>query len=117
MAEAMFLGKPVIATNYSSNTDFMTDDNGYLVRYTLRLVELSDHRYIPDCQYVYEPGQFWAEPDVEQAAEFMTYLYNHPDSGREKGQVAAKSIREFCNPDVVGHLAEQRLDRKSTRLN
>ena len=31
MAEAMALGKPVIATGYSGNLDFMTPENSYLV--------------------------------------------------------------------------------------
>ena len=34
-AEAMAIGKPVIATGYSGNLDFMTDANAYLVDYTL----------------------------------------------------------------------------------
>ena len=33
MAEAMYLGKPVIATGYSGNLDFMTAENSYLVDY------------------------------------------------------------------------------------
>ena len=35
MAEAMLRGKPVIATNYSGNLDFMTADTAHLVRYKL----------------------------------------------------------------------------------
>ena len=35
-AEAMALGKPVIATGYSGNLDYMTRENAYLVDYTLR---------------------------------------------------------------------------------
>ena len=35
LAEAMALGRPVIATGYSGNLDFMTDENGYLVPYGL----------------------------------------------------------------------------------
>ena len=31
MAEAMYFGKPVIATAYSGNLDFMTPDNSFLV--------------------------------------------------------------------------------------
>ena len=31
LAEAMALGKPVIATGFSGNTDFMTPANSYLV--------------------------------------------------------------------------------------
>ena len=36
MAEAMYVGKPVIATGYSGNLDFMTAENGLLVDYELR---------------------------------------------------------------------------------
>ena len=35
IAEAMYFGKPVIATNYSGNTDYMNDSNSYLVDYIL----------------------------------------------------------------------------------
>ena len=34
-AESMFLGKPVIATGWSGNLDFMTHENSYLVDYEL----------------------------------------------------------------------------------
>ena len=35
MAEAMCLGKPVIATGYSGNLDFMTPSNSLLVDYRM----------------------------------------------------------------------------------
>jgi glycosyltransferase involved in cell wall biosynthesis len=35
MAEAMLMGKPVIATNFSGNVDFMDDSNSLLVDYEL----------------------------------------------------------------------------------
>ena len=35
MAEAMLLGKPVLATGYSGNVDFMTAENSYLVDYAM----------------------------------------------------------------------------------
>ena len=35
LAEAMALGKPVIATGFSGNTDFMTPANSYLVDWKL----------------------------------------------------------------------------------
>ena len=38
MAEAMGLGKPVIATGYSGNLDFMTPENSYLVDYMMGAV-------------------------------------------------------------------------------
>lgn len=44
IAEAMLLGKPVIATAYSGNLDFMDADTSLLVKYNL--VEL-DQDYLP----------------------------------------------------------------------
>ena len=38
MAEAMALGKPVIATVYSGNLQFMTPENSHLVDYQLGAV-------------------------------------------------------------------------------
>lgn len=52
-AEAMYLGKPVIGTNWSSNTDFMNEKNACLVDY--KLVQL-EKDYGP-----YKSYQYWAD--------------------------------------------------------
>ncbi|MFO0851532.1 MAG: glycosyltransferase family 4 protein [Gemmataceae bacterium] len=77
MAEAMLLGKPVIATRYSGNLDFLTDDTGYLV----------------DCELVpvpagtpYPPGASWAEPSVEHAAVLLRRVYERREEAREKAE-------------------------------
>jgi glycosyltransferase involved in cell wall biosynthesis len=62
MAEAMSLAKPVIATAYSGNMEYMTPGNSFLVKYTLTGI---DGEYGP-----YKTG-VWAEPDLEHAAELM----------------------------------------------
>lgn len=111
MAESMYLGKPVIGTMYSSNADFMDNENSYEVGYRLRRITTADHRYAPHFNDIYQPGQVWAEPDVRQAALWMQHLYEHPDQGRQHGQHAAADIRSFCSPAVVGKLIEQRLEQ------
>ena len=63
MAESMLLGKPVIATDYSGNRDFMPPDTAYLVRYEKQIL---DRDYGP-----YPAGAHWAEPDTAHAAELM----------------------------------------------
>ena len=68
LAEAMLLGKPVIATGWSGNTDFMGCMNAALVSY--RLVPARDDRS------VYR-GQ-WAEPDVAEAASLLRALADDP---------------------------------------
>ena len=60
MAEAMLMGKPVIATGYSGNLDFMTAENSYLVDYTLSRIGPGSDPYPADSQ--------WAEPDLDHAA-------------------------------------------------
>ncbi|GAA3324572.1 hypothetical protein GCM10020331_052990 [Ectobacillus funiculus] len=63
LAEAMYLGKPIIGTNWSGNTDFMTTENSCPVNYTLVPV---GNDYGP-----YKHHQLWAEPDIEHAAYYM----------------------------------------------
>ena len=43
IAESMALGKPVIATAYSGNTDFATAANSFQVGYRLREITTEDH--------------------------------------------------------------------------
>jgi glycosyltransferase involved in cell wall biosynthesis len=84
-AEAMQLGRPVIATNWSGNLDFMTPENSALV----------DFKLIParDRQGTYDfPDQKWADPDVDHAACWMTKLVNSPNLVRKLGERAAKDI-------------------------
>ncbi len=92
MAEAMFLGKPVIATNYSGNTDFMTTTNSYPVAFKLRPITAEDHRFQPAFATIYDVGQVWAEPDIDEAAARMAMLYEQPANGVEKGYQAADDI-------------------------
>ena len=70
IAEAMGLGKPVIATGWSGNTDFMDVSNAFPVGY--RLVELEEN------VGPYHAGEVWAEPSVEHAAELMRFVVDHP---------------------------------------
>jgi glycosyltransferase involved in cell wall biosynthesis len=74
MAEAMSLAKPVIATGYSGNLTFMTEDNSYLVRYSLTTIP-------PGCD-PYPAGLEWAEPD----------LYERPDEARAVGERARREL-------------------------
>ena len=69
MAEAMYFGKPVIATGYSGNLDFMTDDNSYLVDYTMGTIGERGGALPPDAR--------WAEPSGEHAAEQMLAVFEN----------------------------------------
>jgi glycosyltransferase involved in cell wall biosynthesis len=87
MAECMARGKPVIATAYSGNLDFMNEENSCLVPYTRRLVEPGE--------YPYDVGDtFWADADFGVAAQHMRRLAQDPGFARELGEKARLHIAE-----------------------
>jgi len=102
MAEAMMCGKPVIATGYSGNVDFMSDADSFLVPY--RVVAI-DRTHGP-----YKAGYHWAEPDLDYACDLM----RHVESNREAAaQVAAKAkakVRQVLDPAVIGVSVRARLE-------
>jgi glycosyltransferase involved in cell wall biosynthesis len=111
MAECMYLGKPVIATGYSGNLDFMDDDNSLLVDYAMVPLREGD--------YPYWRGQRWAEADIAHAARCMRQLFDDRDFARRIGTAAAASIRRThsrsaCTAAVAARLQQieqQHFDR------
>ena len=101
MAEAMAMGKPVIATDYSANRDYLTAENGLPVRYQMVEIE-RDHG-------PYRKGAWWAEPDVSHAAELMRRLVDDPELGPHLGQLARRDIEINYSPERVGGLIMERL--------
>jgi glycosyltransferase involved in cell wall biosynthesis len=90
MAEAMALGKPVIATGYSGNLDFMSDANSYLVPYRMASIGPRSSPYPAD--------GIWAEPDVAEAARLIRRVYVHPAEARQKGERAKRDIELLHSP-------------------
>ena len=101
MAEAMYFGKPCIATGYSGNMDFMTPSNSYPVGY--RLVPLAQN-WGP-----YEAGDQWAEPEIDHAAALMQQVYTHPAEVARRGQIAAADMRRAYSAAAVGQAIQRRL--------
>jgi glycosyltransferase involved in cell wall biosynthesis len=103
LAEAMLLAKPVIATGYSGNLDFMNRENSLLVDY--ELAEIIEDRSI------YTRGNFWAEPSVEQAAAFMRDVYENPDAARARAERAQPDIQRLLSLDSAGQRMRVRLEQ------
>jgi glycosyltransferase involved in cell wall biosynthesis len=101
LAEAMALSKPVIATGYSGNLDFMTPANSFLVRYDLAELERD---YGP-----YKKGSVWADPDLDHAAELMRFVYERRKAAKEVGRKAQEDVRRTLSPGVVGGRIKERL--------
>jgi hypothetical protein len=102
LAEAMRLEKPVIATGWSGNLEFMTQANSYLVDYKLSRVGAGSWPYLPDAQ--------WADPDLDDAARLMREVFADPRSAAARGRLAAREIGARHDPSEVGVTVAARLD-------
>ena len=103
LGETMALGKPVIATGFSANLDFMTAENSYLVRHKETLVG-------PEGENYPEHGT-WAEPDLDHAAQLMREVWEQQDEAHARGERARREIAEHFSLDAVGRVARERLKR------
>jgi glycosyltransferase involved in cell wall biosynthesis len=101
LAEFMYLGKPVIATNWSGNTDFMNQENSCPVRYELTQIK--------EDLGPYHKGQTWAEPDIDHAAWHMRRLVNDADFRREIAEAGRRTITTEYSPQAVGKMYARRL--------
>jgi glycosyltransferase involved in cell wall biosynthesis len=93
-AEAMLLGRPVVATNYSGNIDFMNAENSFPVDY--RLVPVREGEY-PGAR-----GQVWAEPDIAHAAAQMERVYRDHAEARRMAKEAAHFIATRYSARAIG---------------
>ena len=106
LAEALYLERPVVATGYSGNMDFMHEDNSYPVGYDLVPIR---QRSLP-----YPRGSRWAEPDVAHAAELLRHVYSHPDEAQAKARRGAAFLRQHYSAERVGEILRGHLNRFAT---
>lgn len=108
IAEAMFHGKPVVATAHSGSMDFTTRTNSCLVGFTARSIDGSERGHHPEANG-YARRRLWAEPNIEHARRWMRFLYENPDDRRRIGSAAAATVRERYGRAAVGLAVNRRL--------
>ncbi len=92
ISDAMLFGKPVIATGYSGNLEYMTAENSFLVRWKEgNVVDIRDPGI------AVEPGMRWADPDRDHLAELLLQLYHTHDQASVQNRVrrASEDLRHF----------------------
>jgi glycosyltransferase involved in cell wall biosynthesis len=93
-AEAMLLGKPVVATGWSGNLAFMDAGSAALVGF--RLVKVDDPRGVYDL-----PGATWAEPDIAEAAAHLVRLADDPAARTALGARGQAHARAMLRGDAL----------------
>jgi glycosyltransferase involved in cell wall biosynthesis len=101
LAEAMACGKPVVATAYGGNTDFMSDANSYLVSWASVSVGPGVEHYPSEAT--------WAEPDVEHAARLLRSVREDAETLRRRVAHAQADVWAMLSPKAVGERMRERL--------
>jgi glycosyltransferase involved in cell wall biosynthesis len=87
LLESMALGKPVVATAWSGNMEYMRETNSCLVGYDLIPAKGATHdSYDP----AHLRGAVWAEPHLDEAASWMAGLARNEELRRHIGGEARK---------------------------
>lgn len=102
MAESMALGKPVIATGYSGNLDFMDPRNSFLVPFELVP--------IPAGCGPYREGALWADPDIDAAASLLREVYDNPRLAAAVGQRAQADMERSHSPKARATFIQERIE-------
>jgi glycosyltransferase involved in cell wall biosynthesis len=110
LIESMLMGKPVIATAYSGNLDFMTEANSYLVRAGRVPVTAQTHAYPLGC--------VWGDPDLDHAAAQMRRVFDRRAESRAMGERATRDLEMLMSVDSYGRRVAARLRMvEAGRLN
>lgn len=91
MLDSMAFGRPVVATDYSGNRDFLNDENGCPIGYDLVPVVAPEGIYSP--AYVGEAVQ-WADPRIADAGRALARLHDDRDFYESRASRSRATIDE-----------------------
>jgi glycosyltransferase involved in cell wall biosynthesis len=103
LAEAMALGKPLIATDYGGSADFTTVSGSFPVPY--RLMEIAEN------DGPYPAGALWADPDLDAAAAAMRRVASDPEAARLVAAAGQIEIRERFSLDAMAARVGAQVER------
>lgn len=89
--EAMSMALPVIATNWSGSTEFLSERCALPLKIE-GLREVGEHG---------PKGHKWAEPSVTHLRSLMRWVVEHPDEAKLIGQRAREEMLTRFSPEVV----------------
>lgn len=99
LVEAMAMSVPVIATNWSGPTEFLTEENGYPLSVD-RMSEVTEGPF---------KGHLWAEPSLGGLRVLMRRVMCNADEARKKGLQAREDMIRRFSPEVVAGLVVKQI--------
>lgn len=99
--EAMAMGLPVVATNWSGLTEFVHEGVAYPLRYT-HLAPIPDGAF---------RGHLQAEADIADLRRLMRHLAEQPEEARAVGRAARREVETQFTPAGVARYVEVHVRR------
>jgi glycosyltransferase involved in cell wall biosynthesis len=88
--EALYFGKPVIATGYGGNMEFMNENNSLVVEY--EKIKIDRNIFT-----VYREGGTWAEPSINDAANKMQSIVRDKSLYKKVSEKARQSVIDYAD--------------------
>jgi len=103
--EAMAMGLPVIGTNWGPPTEFMTEDNAWLLDCTIEKVSEAGWKDRPELK-----GMKWAEPSADHLKSLMRRAFENDRERLDKGSQARLYIEKHHNLRTAAELIVNRIN-------
>lgn len=101
LAEAMSFCKPVIATGYSGNLEFMNINNSFLIPY--ELTETTKEYGLT------KKGYTFADPNINSASEIMQFLVKNKHGYEHIKKRASNDIKSIYSFSSIGKMMKERI--------
>jgi len=103
LSDAILFGKPVVATGYSGNLEFMDDNNSFLIRFTENDIR-DDEVY-----GLFTTQMKWADPDLNHLEDILISLYSgcRRLEAVEKSKCALADSKKYSNDSVKNMLFDR----------
>ena len=110
IVDAIALGVPVVATGYSGNLTFSSDDGSWLVP--------ASEMAVGEGSFPYEPTALWGDPDLATATRYLIEIASDPNSARERAARGRAHVLTTFTAERTGlfirnHVAATRAARES----
>ena len=105
IAEAMAAGKLAIATYFSGNEDFMSEETSIPIPF--KMIPVGNGEYPQGA------GQWWAEPDHDAAVEAMRWAVDHPDEAAQVAGNGKQAVRSNYSKSTIAHIISEALAGRS----
>ncbi|KAK1421181.1 hypothetical protein QVD17_23334 [Tagetes erecta] len=99
IVEAMAMSLPVIATNWSGPTEYLSEENSYPLTVD-RMSEVIDGPF---------KGHLWAEPSVDKLKFLMRHVMDNPEEAKVKGMKGRKDMVDKFSPEIVAKIVSDQI--------